>query len=497
MAGNKTCQKLLQSAMDLVNKKSYQAGLQILNQYIKLEPSDAKAYHLMGMTLAELRLIPQSIGALKKTIALSPHFAEAYSNLGCVMANVTGSEEEARGYLEKAVKLEANNPNFLSNLARIYHLLGREDDAVVICHKVIGQHPEFIPIYFLMPSSIQWHDETIARVEAILAGDSISSDNRIKLGFTLAGVYNKRKNYKAAFTHVSIANSLKSEAIALIPQASYQPKAVEQAIKTMKRCFRPEVQDQIQGYGCDSNLPIFIIGMPRSGTTLTEQILASHPQVCGAGELEYMGQITTEIIKTMGQQQSNISNCILQLSSNDARSLGEQYVKRLQIFDMKATRITDKMPVNFMFMGTSKLILPRARYIHCRRDPRDILVSCYFQNFFSPAQSFSYDPNNFIHYYNSYNEIMDYWREVLNIEILDVSYEDLVENQEEVSRRIIDFCGLEWNDASLDFHKQQRTVTTASTDQVRQPMYKGSMARWKHYEPWLSEYFQQLVPCSS
>jgi hypothetical protein len=235
----------------------------------------------------------------------------------------------------------------------------------------------------------------------------------------------------------------------------------------------------------DLDLPIWIVGMPRSGTSLVEQILATHPQVYGGGELTDWNRFVTEL-RTRLELATPYPECVSQVSDEILRDIRANYVHHLRSLGPQASRVTDKMPTNFMHLGLIALAFPRARVIHCRRDPRDTCLSCYVQAF-PTRPPFCYDLADLAFYYGQYVRVMEHWRQALpkTVAILDVQYEDLVEHQEQISRKMIEFCGLDWDPRCLEFHKNPRTVQTSSSWQVRQPIYRRSAGRWKNYTKWL------------
>ena len=226
--------------------------------------------------------------------------------------------------------------------------------------------------------------------------------------------------------------------------------------------------------------PVFIVGMPRSGTSLTEQILASHPEVFGAGELNDINESIAKL-PAMIRNNNTYPGCIKDLNQEIADKLAQEYLTRLDSFSTEKKRITDKMPHNFVNLGLISLLFPEARIIHCLRDPRDTCLSLYFQDF-GWIHPYATRLENLGNYYVQYKRLMKHWTSVLDTPILTIQYEDIISDQEHISRELVNFCGLDWHDDCLQFYASTRTVATASYDQVRQPIYKKSIGRWKNYE---------------
>jgi len=239
--------------------------------------------------------------------------------------------------------------------------------------------------------------------------------------------------------------------------------------------------------GVNSNRPVFIVGMPRSGTTLAEQILASHPDVYGAGELPDLQDIVQQM--QAARPGKGYIGYLEQLTPRELALAAERYLAASGVRAGEALHVVDKMPTNFWYLGIISLLFPGARIFHMRRDPRDVCLSIYFQRF-GAGMTFTTDLEELAAYYAAYTRVMDYWHAVLGIEILDVQYEELVADQENMIRRMIGFCGLAWDDRCLGFYKSDRDVNTPSYDQVRQPMYSRSVGRWQHYR-------KQLAPLTA
>jgi hypothetical protein len=232
--------------------------------------------------------------------------------------------------------------------------------------------------------------------------------------------------------------------------------------------------------------------MPRSGTTLTEQILSSHPSIAGAGELKLIDQIRQEIVGNHGQrsqQETTYPDALALLERGRTRELADQYLSHLDAYRTDETRVTDKMPTNFMHLGLIALLFPGATVIHCRRNPLDVLVSCYCQNLNAPFC----DLEQLVHYHRQYRRMMAYWNEVLPLPIHSVDYESLVTDPEPNSRKLIEHCGLDWDDRCLRFHKNERAVHTPSKWQVRQPMYSSSIEKWRRFEPHLRHIAEEIT----
>ena len=264
----------------------------------------------------------------------------------------------------------------------------------------------------------------------------------------------------------------------------------EANMEEIKEVFTADFIKEKSGHGCLSDTPIFVLGMPRSGTTLTEQVIASHPSVYGAGELRDLSIVADSFMPE--RTDLSISKKLIDAAPGDLTKMGESYVRGLKERSPHSAKITDKMPGNFHHIGLIKLILPNAKIIHVSRDPLDTCVSC-FTRLFAHGQTNTYDLTELGHSYKCYKNLMDHWRTILPPgSFYDLRYENLVDNTEEEARKLIDYCGLEWDPACLEFYKNKRSIRTASVTQVRQPIYKTSKQRWKNYEQFLGPLIEAL-----
>jgi hypothetical protein len=302
--------------------------------------------------------------------------------------------------------------------------------------------------------------------------------------FALGKVYDRAGEYATAFDHYRTANDLKAEVVSYDRAAA--ERFVDQIIATCNEAFF----ERFAGIGNPSDRPIFIVGMPRSGTTLTEQILASHPRVAAGGELSEISQLVRRLAQRRGRP-TPIGQTLQLLAPDDGEALGGLYLRALAEIDTEADRVTDKMPGNFNHLGLMAVLFPQASFIHCRRHPLDTCLSCYFQNF-TNGQFFSYRLEDLGHSYRQYRRLIDHWQRVLPQPLQEARYEDVVEDLPARARELVAHCDLEWDERCLAFHRTERVVQTASKLQVRQPIYRSSLARWQRYEPFLGPLKESL-----
>ena len=308
----------------------------------------------------------------------------------------------------------------------------------------------------------------VSEIGAALESPRLSDQDRSLLHFALGKICDDLGDYGTAIGHFDAANRLGRG------EAQFDAQEFAAAIDWLIDAF-PKSSLPDKG-ASDSQLPLLIVGMPRSGTTLVEQILSNHPQVAAGGELDFWLQRSGWI----GKQR------VEALNPAAARKVADDYLAMLTGIGPAACRVTDKMPHNFLFLGLMHHLFPAARIIHCRRDPRDTALSIYFTRF-AQGHDFAFRRTDILAYTREYRRLMAHWRAVLSPgRMLELDYESLI-GDENAIRALVAFCGLEWDEACRDFHRLARPVATAAAWQVRQPLYRSSVGRWRHYEPWLGE----------
>jgi tetratricopeptide (TPR) repeat protein len=428
--------------------KRYEEALAAWDRIIALRPDYAEAHSNRGNTLRELRRYNEAVEACKHALALQPDLVDAHVNMGSVLKDLGHLREAQETYLE-VLRLDPSLANVYVNLA---------------------DSKTFKP-----------DDPHLSAMEALAAEtEGLSKTDRMQLDFALGKAYADLKDYGRSFKHLLAGNAAKRATI------SYDENAAFALFDQIERVFTGELIAKMSGGGDPSTLPIFVIGMPRSGTTLIEQIIASHPQVHGAGELQTLNRV----IVTLRDADGNAipyPQFVPALDGSALRQIGACYVTELRALAAKSRQmnsafVTDKMPSNYFFVGLIHLALPNAKIVHTVRDPVDTCVSC-FSKLFSGEQTYAYDLGELGRYYRRYEQLMGHWHRVLPADrILEVCYEDVVADLEGQARRIITYCGMPWDDGCLSFHKTDRPIRTASATQVRQPIYKNAVGRWRVYE---------------
>ena len=455
-------------------------------QAVQLGPKMAEVHHGLGAALLKRGEGGPAIHHLECAVALRPDFPEALFELGNALRGERRIELAAARF-DDAIALRPSYAEAYLNRAGCLQMLGEFDEARRLLESAIAQNPNLSEAHheLVRARKITETDRPIvARIETLLAGKALDEKDRCNLHFALGKAYDDLGDWERAFENFAPANRLKRRAL------DYDPGKLEAQFSEICETFGAAFFEARRGFGNTSERPVFLVGMPRSGTTLVEQILASHPDIHGAGELPIIGRLAARLHRELGVEQS-YPGCADILDEAASLALAQPYLDHLLALDDEAARVTDKMPSNFIHLGLIALLFPKARIIHCRRHPADTCLSCYFQNFSLPLR-FAYDLRDLGYYYRQYERLMTHWREVLPLPIHDIEYEALIADPEKESREIIAYCGLDWDAACLRSHEHKRTVDTASVWQVRQPIYNSSVEKWRAYEKHLGPLLDAL-----
>ena len=447
---------------------------------LRIRPDFAQANNHLGLALKELGRGEEAAERFRKAIRLQPQLAAAHRNLGGVVHEL-GRDAEAIACYEQALRLEPNFPEVHNDLADIFREQGRFEEGIAHLKQALRLKPDYALVYWNLSEYanqglFSFTDEELQRVRSVLQSNRPSLLDRSVLHLTLGNVYDRRHSYDDAIFHYHQGNACRKEWLKMTGKG-FDPAAHRVLIEKTIATFDEAFFDGEQLCGSQSEQPVFVVGMPRSGTTLVQQILASHSQAAGAGELWDITDIANSLGCTKGN--SGYPARVRSLSGPELNRLANLYLQRLSRVSSQAARVVDKMPQNFLYLGLIARLFPRARVIHCRRDPLDVCLSCYIQNFSRVNFAWSFEDLGL--YHQEYERLMSHWKRVLRLPVMEVRYEDLVARQEGVSRELVDFCGLPWEDSCLAFHKAKRSVKTASAVQVRRPMYSSSIGRGQGY----------------
>jgi Flp pilus assembly protein TadD len=439
-----------------------------LREAIRIKPNLADPYINLGNILRLTGRFQEGEAAFRRALKLQPTDELARNSLGMLLLS-DGQLRDAKVHFEKVLRLAPRSTDALFGLAQIAAMEGRFDEADALFNRLLEQNPDMpgplasMAGYRKMTSAdTAW----LERVQRVLAG-GVEPVVETNLRFALGKYYDDVQDFDGAFKQFQRGNDLMKTMARPYNRAGH-----ESFVDDLIRVYTPETVARIGAGASDSKLPVLIVGMPRSGTSLMEQIIASHPKGSGAGELTFWTGLVRE---HEAQLRQGLPDEAVKRQAADA------YLRLLQSHSSEALRIVDKAPANTEYLGIIHSVFPQARIIHMSRDPIDTCLSCYFQHF-SSALSFSFDLDALAHYYRQFHRLMAHWRSVLPAgAILDVPYEALVTDQEKWTRRVIEFLELDWDERCLNFQDTQRAVATASTWQVRQKMHQGSVQRWRRY----------------
>lgn len=396
----------------------------------------------------------------------------------------SGQQEQAIICFQGVLALDADNAAVHGNLGLALSDLGRFEEARDHYHKAVTLKPDYGEAWRGLANTGAFDpaDPQLATMDAVFNAPQTTAEDRIHLGFALAKVYEEHHRYEDAFSCLEQANRLKRDSI------SFDLSKAVAMVNGLIDAFDRPLFERHAGSGHSDTTPIFVLGMPRSGTSLVEQILASHPSVHGAGERPYVEAALNHVFKKSG---TRFPGGLMEAGPDLFGALADDYLARLRAHDATAPHIVDKMLGNFMLIGLIHLMAPKARIIHVHRDPVDNCFSIY-SRLFAKTHLYAYDLEELATFYGLYRALMDHWRAVLPGCMMDFSYEALIANPERETRALLAYCDLPFDAACLSPHQTSRAVLTASNFQVRQPINNASVARWRHFETHLRPLQQSL-----
>lgn len=454
----------------------FEAALKGYQKALSINPKSVRSRNLMGLMLLKTSKIENAVKFLQEATKLHPNEASLQYNLGLALQKKSDFENALKHY-QQALKI---NPKFLDalyNVAHIFQITGKKNLAVHYLEKVLSINPIHTKSHFDL-SNIKKYKRNDIQIEAmkkILLDKSISSEDKIRLNFALAKSSEDLNQTEQAWKYLKTGNSIKKK---IVDYSSEKDKLLFEKLKLTAQNLPPV--ERFKSFNTFSR-PIFILGMPRSGTTLVEQIISSHPRVFGAGELAYLQFYGHRL--AIGEKK---------YSSETIKNFRQNYLGFLTKVSSKAEFVTDKVPQNFLYISLIIETLPEAKIIHVKRDPAATIWSNYKNNFEGTDVGYACDLEDTKFYYHLYKKLMLFWDEKYKGKIYHLDYEKLVENQNYEIKNIKDYLGLEWNEACLRPHENKRVVDTASLHQVREKIYKGSSKEWMKYKRYLKNIFNDL-----
>ncbi len=458
----------------------YQAAL-------ALDPGYLSAHYNLGVALLALSRPEQALASFQQLVEKRPDDADAWTQLGAALLDL-GRDDEAMTASRRSLELQSDSADGWNGLGLIHADRGEFEEALQCYRRALDIEPGHVKAAINLCKIRRFDSggepERIL-VERALA-QSASAADRGDLHFALGKINDDCGRYAEAFDHYRQANDQRAA------QVRYEPGKAEAEATRLIEIFDQQFFEARSGFGEASELPVFILGMPRSGTTLVEQILAAHPKVHGAGELMELSELAAGLSARIGSS-VGYPDCAADLDSEQSRELAQDYLAKLRQRAPQATRISDKMPGNYMFLGLIALLMPRARIVFCRRHPLDVALSIYFTDF-SAGHQYSNSLAHIAAQFRQFLRLMRHWRFTIPSPIYELGYEDLVAEPESQIRALLQFLGLDWHPRCLDFDKVKRQVHTASAWQVRQPLYARSAGRWRRYRQQLDPFMHDLEP---
>lgn len=542
---------LLKAADSAFNKNDLQLAIQNLDKILKIEPEHCAALHLLGLSHYKLGNSEQAFQILKHCLNIHPDFAIGYNSLAVVARGLGEYEDSAEACL-KALKLMSNYPEAYYNLGNARFFQGRFHEAELAYLQAISTRPEYGAAFLNLGITYQELGELEDAVDAYQRALEVTPNNsrihlnfgntlliqgqrkqaaemymeglriaphdsqlfyhlvhsrkyeyedsflenalsyyhqttskrdKVSLGFGLGKAYEDFGDYEKSFHFYAQANALKNS------ELNFNVEQLYAFLGNLQKLFE-DIQLKPSQTVSENSVPIFIVGMPRSGTTLIEQILSSHSCVHARGELDNLSKVLQTACE---DSKEGFPSAFKHFSYEQLENISHRYMEALCTKGLEFSHYTDKMPQNFLLIGFIKMLFPNARIIHSRRDPLDSCMSC-FKHDFSKEHSYSYSLTNLGHYYGFYESVMKFWNAWLgDNQIFEIQYEDLVSNQELYTRDLLNYCGLKFEESCLNFYENKRAILTASMGQVRQPIYKSSVGSWIHYRPWIGELVKMVA----
>ncbi len=472
-------------AQQLCNERRLSEAMGVLKNHLRKNRDDAASLGLLGVLHADMGEYAEGRRVLKKALRLMPKSADLHCRYGRILAKENQLDQAADAF-KTALKLAPGHPWAMRCLVDVLVGLHRGEEANELLREAMKRAPEtpdFLIAHQRVAGVVGEHEQGLRSADLTLQLPDLPLELKVQTLFNKGGFLAKLGRHDEAFEAYRDANE-----VAPVPYNAVKNRTMtDRLIEVWTRDRIEEVPASTR----KADYPVFIVGMPRSGTTLVEQIAASHPKVFGAGELPTITQMVSTFNDNDPDPISFLTD-LSKLSKQNVENASKHYLESLRKKAPGAARITDKMPDNFRALGMISKLFPGARVIHCHRDARDNCLSVYSLYFTGKGNGFAYDLEDLGGFYADYWRLMKHWKSVLDIPILDVSYEAMVADTESMSRRLIDFLGLEWDDRCLEFHKTKRIARTLSSDQVNKPIYKSSVARWKPYEQHLGPLLERL-----
>ena len=460
----------------------------LLEKAVEIAPDFNQALVDLGRLRKDQDRFAEALECFDRAIALEPTQPQAYYLRAGTLARASFTYEAIEAY-RSCLALRPTHPGALTGLGHVLKAVGAYDEAVASYNACIRQAPDNGETYWSLANlkRYRFDDAMVAEMERRLSTAKADEQSDVNFLFALGKAYEDRGDFERAWHYYRTGNETRRARV------FYDPVQTEAMNDRLIQVYTPQLFASQAGAGHPDPSPIFIVGLPRSGSTLLEQILASHSEVEGTSELPYIGRATSSLNRNRDEG-VNYPEAMRELTPDNLRALGEEYLVRARTHRRRGTpRFLDKMPNNFPSAGFIATILPNARIIDARRHPLDACLSNYRQ-LFARGQNFTYDLTEIGEYYLQYQRMMDHWAATMPGRVLTVQYEEVVGDFENQVRRLLEFCGLPWEDTCLRFYESERPVRTPSSEQVRQPIYDRSVGHWRNYQAHLGELIEVIAP---
>jgi tetratricopeptide (TPR) repeat protein len=477
-------------ALIAMTTEHYGQAEQLLKRAVEIAPDFLAAWVDLSRAQLERLDLPAAHASIERAVTLSPHSANVRIHVANVLAR-SGRHDQAIETSRQAIGLKPGMPAGFLGLGNTLKTVGRQAEAIEAYRQATVLRPEASEAWWSLSNlkTFRFEDGEIATMERQLELPSLSEEARVQFCFALAKASEDRGDYARAFELYARGNRTRRAL------EDYDPVQTEMINERIVKVFDAGFVARHAGRGHPDPAPIFVVGLPRSGSTLIEQILASHSEVDATHELPEVGRLIQHINRDR-KDRTAYPEAVLDFSDDAWASLGWSYIERTRQYRHDAPRFIDKNPNNFASIGLLSLALPNARFINTRRHPLDTCLSCYKQ-LFAKGQPFTYDLQELGEYYLQYERMMAHWHAVLPGRVLDVQYESVVADQAGETRRVLEFCELPWEEACLRYYETERAIRTASSEQVRRPIYTDSVGLWRHYQRELGELIDILEPILS
>jgi len=470
-----------------IEASRFRAAERMLRRAVELEPGFVRGWNELANLYMKQDRYEQALESVERALAIDPRLVHSWVTRGNILTRAQRHEESLEAY-RHALELSPRSAGALSGLGHVLKTIGRQQDSIEAYRKCIRAHPGFGEAYWSLANLKTFHfdEDEVKVMQEMVQRQELPDEPRVNFHLSLGKHFENQGDYDRAFDHYEQGNELRRR------HEVYDPVQTQVVHDRIIEVFSRDFLAERSGWGDPDPAPILVVGLPRSGSTLIEQILASHSQVEGTMELPDLSRTIAELTRRApGKMEYPEAARIL--DGTGARELGRKYLDATRRYRSDRPYFIDKMPNNFANLGFLQLVLPNAKVIDARRHPLDSCLGSYKQLFFK-GQSFTYDQFELGHYYLEYRRMMEHWHAVLPGKILEVRYEDMVAEQEAQTRRLLSFLGLPWEEGCLRFYETERAVNTASSEQVRQPIYNSSVNFWRNYEGHLGELIETLEP---